>query len=106
MMFQAALPEWLPWWAVMLAAIPAFVWALAFLLLPFNGFGVKDRLDLIDARLDEIQAELRLLNHRVTAAPHGEPAETPPPMRPAAREPDPPEPERPARAEPRLNWPR
>jgi hypothetical protein len=123
------LPDWLPWWGATLVAIPVLLYCLLLVLMPFNVFGVKGRLDLIEARLDEIQAELRLLGGpRAERPPPTErpspPAAEPdhPPARRAATswQPDPEEaaappstavpprrtPERPDRAEPRFDWPR
>lgn len=95
-----ALPDWLPWWALLLALIPAAIYLLLVLAMPFNVFGLKDRLDLLDARLDEIQAELRQLTLPPASARAAEPEAyyVPPPA--------PPQPERPQRAEPRFDWPR
>ncbi len=101
MSFPVALPDWLPWWAVTLAVIPALVYLLLFLIMPFSVFGLKDRLDLLDARLDEIQQELRMLTLR-----QGSPARQRAETDDAPPAPPPPPPPRPARAEPRLNWPR
>jgi hypothetical protein len=55
------LPDWLPWWVPLLLLVPALLYALAFLLMPFSVIGVKGRLDVIEARLDEIQGEIRSL---------------------------------------------
>lgn len=121
-----ALPAWLPWWLPMLILLPAGLYLLVFLLMPFSVFGVKGRLDAIEARLDEIQQDLRALIQRlpiaVAAARYAEeeyleslpgapeprkplaPApDTPParPLRPAPRER-----EMPVRQEPRLDRPR
>lgn len=60
-----ALPDWLPWWVPILVLIPALLYALAFLFMPFGVIGVKGRLDAIEARLDEIQAEIRSLALRL-----------------------------------------
>ena len=59
------LPSWLPWWLTIVILVPALLWALAFLAMPFNVFGVKGRLDVIEARLDEIQGEIRSLALRL-----------------------------------------
>ena len=64
-----ALPPWLPWWVPILVLVPAILYALLFLLMPFSVIGVKGRLDVIDARLDELQSEIRTLSLRL-----GEPA--------------------------------
>lgn len=55
------LPDWLPWWIPLLLLLPTSLWALSFLFMPFSVFGLKSRLDLLDARLDEIQLEIRNL---------------------------------------------
>jgi hypothetical protein len=64
-----ALPSWLPWWVPILVLVPAILYALLFLLMPFSVIGVKGRLDVIEARLDELQGEIRTLSLRL-----GEPA--------------------------------
>jgi hypothetical protein len=53
------LPDWLPWWVPLVLLVPTLLWALSFLFMPFSVFGVKSRLELIEARLEEIQNELR-----------------------------------------------
>src|ERR1700735_4719174 len=53
------LPEWLPWWVPLVLLIPALLYALAFLFMPFSVIGVKGRLDVLKARLDEIQHDIR-----------------------------------------------
>ncbi len=127
------LPDWLPWWVPIVLLVPALLYALAFLFMPFSVIGVKSRLEVIEARLDEIQGEIRHLALRLpemgraadydeiyapepTVQPrHGDPVASRPPIPPAAHEleDEPPlratrgEPDRkPAggRAEPRLNW--
>src|ERR1700710_1097038 len=60
-----SLPSWLPWWMPILVLVPAILYALLFLLMPFSVIGVKGRLDLIEARLDEIQGEIRTLSLRL-----------------------------------------
>ena len=59
------LPDWLPWWVPLALLVPALLWALSFLFMPFSVFGVKSRLELIEARLDEIQNEMRQLALRL-----------------------------------------
>jgi hypothetical protein len=59
-----ALPDWLPAWAFLLLAIPALLFVLAFVLMPFSVFGVKARLETIESQLDAVQEELRNLNLR------------------------------------------
>lgn len=134
MTFPVTLPDWLPWWVPLLLLVPAVLWGLAFLLLPFGVIGLKGRLETIEARLDEIQGEIRSLSHRLPEpmrqssyddvyAPPGmtpprreEPPDVSrPPIPPAAHELE--DDYRPARAtprrvdvrgraEPRVDWPR
>ena len=58
------LPDWLPAWAFLLVAIPALLYLLVFLLMPFSVFGVKARLEAVESQLDAVQEELRNLNFR------------------------------------------
>jgi hypothetical protein len=103
MTFPPTLPDWLPWWLAIAVLVPALIFLLAFLAMPFNVFGVKGRLESIEARLDEIQGEIRALALRLP-----EDGMSRPPIPPAAdHDRAPPassEPRR--RAEPRLDWPR
>jgi hypothetical protein len=128
-----ALPDWLPWWVPIVLLVPALLYALAFLFMPFSVIGVKSRLDVIEARLDEIQGEIRHLALRLPevsrAADYDEiyapeptlqprrapPVTTRPPIPPASHElEDPEQRDQPrsdrrgggGRAEPRLDWPR
>jgi hypothetical protein len=90
-----ALPPWLPWWVPILVLVPAILYALLFLLMPFSVIGVKGRLDVIEARLDELQGEIRTLSLRLGEPSHHafRPDEDAydtnplPPMRPAATAP-------------------
>jgi hypothetical protein len=129
------LPEWLPWWVPIVLLVPALLYALAFLFMPFSVIGLKSRLEVIEARLDEIQGEIRHLSLRLPATgrvvadyeevyapePMAQPRRAPPemtrpPIPPAAHELEAHEPRearrendrRPGggRAEPRLGWPR
>lgn len=121
-----ALPDWLPWWVPVVVLIPVLLYFAVFLMVPFSVFGVKGRLDLIEARLDEIQGEIRTLSLRLPEsgrqgdAPPVPPATAPPRRARAAHDED--ESwedaedirETPARrprgprdrSEPRLDWPR
>jgi hypothetical protein len=63
------LPEWVPWWVPLVLLVPALLYALAFLFMPFSVLGVKTRLEVMEARLDEIQQEIRHLALRLPAAP-------------------------------------
>jgi hypothetical protein len=126
-------PDWLPWWALLLVVVPALLYALAFLFMPFSVIGVKGRIDVLEARLDEIQHEIRQLSlrmpepgqpvdyndvyepqrHEVPAIQRA--ANSRPPIPPAPHElnghmpadrPPPLPNTRPGRREPRLDWPR
>jgi len=66
-----ALPDWAPWWVPLVLLLPALLYALAFLFMPFSVIGVKSRLEVIEARLDEIQAEIRHLALRLPAPSRG-----------------------------------
>jgi len=59
------LPAWMPWWLPMLVLALGVLYLLAFLLMPFSVFGLKGRLEGVEARLDEIQMELRRLALRL-----------------------------------------
>lgn len=59
------LPDWAPWWAHLAVVVLALLFGLLFLLMPFSLFGMKGRLDAMDARLDEIQGEIRSLALRL-----------------------------------------
>lgn len=103
MTFPPALPDWLPWWLALIIIIPVLLYVLALLAMPFSVFGVKGRLEGVEARLDEIQGEIRALSLRLREPVGAEMVQPPippppdqPPPRPAGRQ----------RAEPRLDWPR
>jgi len=106
----------LPEWTGLLALLLLLLLGLAFLLMPFAVFGLKGRLDAIEAQLDALTAEIRALPLRgserrsLAAEDWADPA---PPLR-RAPEPPPREapipppaawPERRARAEPRFDRP-
>ncbi len=59
------LPDWVPWWANLAILVAVSLFALMFLLMPFAVFGVKGRLDTLEARMDEIQGEIRSLALRL-----------------------------------------
>jgi hypothetical protein len=59
------LPDWLPWWVPIVLLVPALLYVLAFLFMPFSVIGLKSRLEVIEARLDEIQGEIRHLALRL-----------------------------------------
>ena len=114
----------LPEWSGLVVLVGLLLVALAYLLMPFSVFGVKGRLDSIEAQLDEIQTELRTLALRTPEPGRGrrplveedwtEPpvslrrneAESSlratPPVPPPAAWPD----RGSGRSEPRIDWPR
>ena len=124
------LPDWIPWWAQLALLVLGLLFGLALLMMPFAVFGLKGRLDLLEAQLDDIHAELRMLSMRL---PDPEPTrqeprrgarravieperydEEPPIKRPAppdrsrtlrADDRGPPRHDAPARSEPRVRWP-
>ena len=63
-----ALPPWLPWWASLVLLVVGLLWVLAFLMVPFSVIGVKARLEGLEARLDELHAEIRTLALRLPEA--------------------------------------
>ena len=69
MNIPVVLPDWVPWWVPLVLLVPALLYALAFLFMPFSVLGVKGRLEVMEARLDEIQNEIRMLALRLPAGP-------------------------------------
>ena len=59
------LPDWVPWWVHLAIILVVVLFGLLFLLMPFSVFGTKARLEGIEARLDEIQGEIRSLALRL-----------------------------------------
>ncbi len=120
----------LPDWTGLVLLVVALLVALAYALMPFSVFGVKGRLDAIEAQLDEIQTEIRTLALRLPepgrrrppleddwtepmtpvrrAEPEPPPPRATPPVPPPAAWPDPPPraPQGGGRAEPRIEWPK
>jgi hypothetical protein len=58
-------PDWVPWWAQLLVIVLGILLGLAFALMPFSVFGLKSRLEAVEARLDEMQGEIRALALRL-----------------------------------------
>jgi hypothetical protein len=86
-----ALPDWVPWWVPLVLLLPALLYVLAFLFMPFSVIGVKARLEIMEARLDEIQNEIRHLALRLPAGAEAadfEEVYAPPPVA-GSRRPDP-----------------
>lgn len=71
------LPDWVPWWVHLAILITMLLFGLMFLLMPFAVFGVKGRLELLDARLDEIQGEIRSLSLRLPESGQDDAANSP-----------------------------
>lgn len=59
------MPDWVPPWGQLVILVAVLLFGLMFLLMPFAVFGVKGRLDTLEARLDEIQGEIRSLSLRL-----------------------------------------
>jgi hypothetical protein len=102
----------LPDWANLVVLVIGLMIVLAWVLMPFSVFGVKGRIEALEARLEMIQEEIRQLNMRIAqgaARPgidYGLPVEAPtlrradpPPMpEPRAAPPIPPPPVIPERS--------
>ncbi len=91
----------MPEWTGLIVLLTLLLLALCLLVMPFSVFGLKGRLDSIEAQLDELRAELRVIAARLPDARRDgwqarEEAELPPPARTDAS----------GRAEPRISWPR
>lgn len=88
----------LPEWTGLLALLVLLLLALCLLVMPFSVFGLKGRLDSIEAQLDDLRADLRGLAARLPEARREAwDAAPPPPPEPASFN---------SRAEPRISWPR
>lgn len=59
------LPDWVPWWVHLAILLALLFVVIMFALMPFSVFGTKSRLEALDMRLDEIQAEIRSLAVRL-----------------------------------------
>lgn len=90
----------LPEWTGLVALLILLLLAVCLLIMPFSVFGLKGRLDSIEAQLDDLRAELRMMAARPPEARREswdampnipEPYAPPPPS---------------GRAEPRISWPR
>lgn len=134
MTFPFVLPDWMPWWVPIVVMVPVLLYLAIFLLMPFSVFGLRGRLEAIEAQLDDLREQLRMaldptgealeeepLPRRAPAPPGGREALSgrtddfippppasfrPDPRRQAPPPPPPPPPPRPERMEPRLGWPR
>lgn len=61
-----ALPGWMPAWLFLLLALPALLWGLAFLLMPFSVFGLKARLEALEEQIDSLHEDLRMMTLRAS----------------------------------------
>ncbi len=100
----------LPGWTGLVAALALALLGLCFLVMPFSVFGLKSRLESIEAQLDEAQAELRSISARLADGPRRplmmDDLDMPSPPRASERQPPSAPPPISGRAEPRINWPR
>ena len=109
----------LPAWVGFLLLVAIAVSVLSLLAMPYSVFGVKSRLEAIEAELADLRAEIRAMARQPAAAPPARASAdddwVAPPARAAARiieeprltPPIPPPAARAARrSEPRLDWPR
>jgi hypothetical protein len=60
------LPAWIPGWVVLLLALPVLLYVLAFLLMPFSVFGVKARIESLEAQIDSLHEDLRTMAMRAS----------------------------------------
>ena len=61
------LPDWAPWWVQLLLLVPALLYALTFLFMPFSVIGLKTRMEALELRLADLQNEIRQLSLRLPA---------------------------------------
>ncbi len=59
-----ALPDWMPAWMFLLLAVPVLLYVLAFLVMPFSVFGVKSRIEALEAQIESMHDELRMMSMR------------------------------------------
>jgi hypothetical protein len=103
----------LPAWSGLGVLLVLALFALAWLCMPFSVFGLKSRMEVMEAQLEDIQGEIRALAMRLAEMPRPGPGvsndymEILPPRRelPPEVAATPPVPPPPARPEPRLDWP-
>jgi hypothetical protein len=60
-----SVPDWLPWWVPVAVLVPVLLYLLVFLMMPVSVLGMKGRLDGLEARLDDIHEEIRMLALRL-----------------------------------------
>jgi hypothetical protein len=69
-----AIPGLPAWSGTIMLALLALV-LLAYLLMPFSVFGLKGRLDRMEAQIEELTGEVRSLSQRLALGPRAGPAE-------------------------------
>lgn len=82
------LPDWLPWWALVLVMVPVAIYLALFLMMPFQTFGLRGRIAALEGRIDELHEEVRGLTLRLPERgldPYDGPGRAPP-IPPAGRE--------------------
>ena len=65
MQLPFSLPDWAPPWLGFVILVVGALFLLAFLAMPFSVFGLKGRMEGLEARLDELHRELRSLALRL-----------------------------------------
>jgi len=61
-----SLPDWMPGWVFLLLALPVLLYLLAFLLMPFSVFGVKSRIEALEAQIDALHEDVRTMTMRAS----------------------------------------
>ncbi|WP_297491091.1 hypothetical protein [Acidocella sp.] len=63
-----SLPDWMPGWAILALAVPALLWFLAFLLVPFSTIGLKARLEALEGQVEAMHEDIRVMAMRASGA--------------------------------------
>ena len=63
-----ALPAWMPNWLFLALVLPALLYVLAFMLMPFSVFGVKGRIEALEAQIDALHEDIKMLVMRSSGA--------------------------------------
>jgi uncharacterized SAM-binding protein YcdF (DUF218 family) len=63
-----ALPAWMPNWLFLALILPALLYVLAFMLMPFSVFGVKGRIEALEAQVDALHEDVKMLVMRSSGA--------------------------------------
>lgn len=59
-----SIPPWMPGWLFLLLALPALLYVLVFAMMPFSVFGVKARIESLEAQIDSLHEDLRTMAMR------------------------------------------